>query len=319
MKFFKCFRITGKQYLTNKLTSEDHHDTEEEILVTQYDSDGNGSIISNSKTLVNFGNDKKSNSSRTKNAINFKKDVLNNQRIIKNRQNAVDLFDELDNCLYITPVNKFVNNNNNFPKNEKISSIIRSEISSSRWRNKGASPDFINLPYRNKSYKSQNNLNDRDSSAASVYSFMNKPNLLRINQKIIENYENTNSYDDVKMSAYSTKTINGSYGTNHESFSMPKTHPVRSVSIPHDANSLNKNSRGRNIFLPPLNKDEIKVSHNEISLNNVSNKNKSKTRKKNLDPIDFGNKTNINEKKYENQNDFAKKATKKKKKRKSFV
>lgn len=299
------FRIIGKQCFANELTPEDHHDTEEEILETQYDSDGNASVISNSKTLVNFQNDRKSSTSHTKKGSNFNKGISNK---VKNRQNAVDFFDESDHCVLSTPINKSINNNNS-PKREKISSIIRSEISSSRWRNKGASPDFINFSYQNKSYqKTRNNFNDRDSSATSMYSFMNKPNFSKTNPKILENYENTNRYDYVKVSAYSTKTI------NHDSFPISKTHPIRSVSIPHDTNSLHKNSRGRNIFLPPLNKDEIKTSHNEIGPNNVSNRNRIKTRKNNLDPIVF--KININENVHENHNNFANTATKKKKKKK---
>lgn len=287
MSFLIFFRIIGKRYKLKNEESDEFHDTEEEILATQYDSDADSTLTIKAESTPNINQTRNRKLVKQKANLKFSNNTVSST--VKNRQNAIDLIDELDQYLHITSIDSTTN----FTKSPRVNgtSIIRSEMSSSRWRHKSSSPDFISLPYNSRLnvYQHSSNINNRDNSATSLRSLLSKPSFIKTNISATQNYNVIKSIDSKgKKSAHSIQSTSDRNSLTQETNVVSKAYPYRSISIPQDF-SLPKNNtnKGRNFYLPPLEVNEFKVRQKDQQLNykSVSGRGRSNTRNKNLSPI----------------------------------
>ncbi|XP_077287931.1 uncharacterized protein LOC143912520 isoform X2 [Arctopsyche grandis] len=286
--FYPHLRIIGKRYKLKNEESDEFHDTEEEILATQYDSDADSTLTIKAESTPNIKQTR--NRKLVKQKANMK---LHNNTVgstVKSRQNAIDLIDELDQYLHITSIDS-TSNYTKSPRVDGTSSIIRSEMSSSRWRHKDSSPDFVSLPYNSRLnvYQHSSNFNNRDNSATSSSSLLSKPSFIKSNISVPQSYNVMRSIDSKgKKSACSIQITSERHSRIQETNALSKAYPYRSISIPQDF-SLPKNStsKGRNVYLPPLEVNEFKARQKDQQLNykSVSGRRRSNTRIKNLSPI----------------------------------
>lgn len=289
------FRVVGRGFGNSSLDYEDPYDTEEEVLALHYDSDVDLKEVLEAP-YNNIMNEKFNQDSKNQKVTSQKPKKKSAKGVPENfsanttrSKSGISLVEELDTLLQITPMAQNLNNNN-YIYGYRSSTIIKSEITSSRWRQRNnISPDFVSLPHQT---LLANKTQTRDNSAASLFSLAGA-------RKYLNSIPNTNPSDITRnKSSYKRQTSGKRSKQNmsdkHSHLLEPlepilpnRTISNRSVSIPLGNESIKSASqKNRNVSLPPILADENTNRKKHLpDITTFSGKSSRRNNKTTLTPI----------------------------------
>lgn len=289
------FRVVGRGFGNSSLDFDDPYDTEEEVLALHYDSDLDLKEALETPYIMNekFNQDSKS---QKFTPLKPKKKSAKEPEVpgkfsanTTRSKSGSSLVEELDTLLHITPMAQNLNNNN-YTYGNRSSAIIKSEITSSRWRQRNnVSPDFVSLPHQT---FLANKTQTRDNSAASLFSLAGA-------RKYLNSIPNTHPSDITRnKSSYkrqaSGKRSKQNMSDKHSHLLEPlepilpnRTIPNRSLSIPLGSDSIKSASqKNRNVSLPPILADENTNKKKQLpDITTFSGKSSRRNNKTTLTPI----------------------------------